>query len=99
MLCTEAQKGKQFYEAVNNEKALVQKAKSRPSENNPVCTPGTRREYVISRVKRGIRAGDTCFEGEEPIVDFTRPLLYTEDIPEEVVVESGGVQLPPSMRD
>ncbi len=57
---------------------LVQKAKSRPSDNNPVCNPGIRMEYEAVRFHKGIRSGDCVFDGEDPIPDVNWPRAYVE---------------------
>lgn len=76
---------------------LVEKAKKRPSDNNPVSHPGTRWEYERGRMSGGYRGGIHLLEGEVAVLEVTTPMIYTETIVRDMKpVGVGGVGFVPS---
>jgi len=86
---------KAFYPA-----ELVNKARKRPSANNPVCTSSIRREYEQQRITSGSRIGVFTFEGERSLPFYNVPLVYSEPVtPVEAKATSTSIVVPPSARE
>jgi hypothetical protein len=86
---------KAFYPA-----ELVNKARKRPSANNPVCTSSIRREYEQQRIASGSRIGVFTFEGERSLPFHNVPLIYNEPVaPVEAKATSTSIVVPPSARE
>ncbi len=75
---------------------MAKKAKSRPSENNPVCAPGSRVEYERTRMLSGARVGDLLLEGENPVK--LGNVAAMESGKASVQEKNAEVVLPPAMR-
>lgn len=79
-------------------KELVEKARKRPSANNPVSTPEARLDYEKQRMATNVFVGDVSMGGES-VPFFNRPRIYDEQTVKAKPEAKTSITVPPILRD